>query len=373
MTASANGTMSKPPVLLIGKFLDEPRSTPRVCKEFASRLVDLGWPVLTTSHKTTSVPMLVDMLSTVWLKRNEYEVAHVDVFSGHAFVWAEATCMALKLLGKPYVLTLRGGNLPNFARRWPRRTRNVLDSAALVTTPSSYLLERMVPYRSDMILQSNPINLADYDFHHRSSPQPKLIWLRRFCEIYNPSLAPKVIAELVPDFPSVDITMFGPDWGDGSLQRMKSVARSMAVETRIHLPGRVAKSAIAGAMNQGDIFLNTTNVDNTPISVLEAMACGLCVVSTNAGGIPYLLEDERDALLVPPDDAQAMSNAVHRILTEPGLAKSLSENARKKVEQFDWSAILPRWEQLFNQVAQQYQSEKALTVSNSRLCEESEP
>jgi glycosyltransferase involved in cell wall biosynthesis len=99
-------------------------------------------------------------------------------------------------------------------------------------------------------------------------------------------------------------------------------------------------------MSRGDIFLNTTNVDNTPISVLEAMACGLCVVSTNVGGIPYLLEHEHDALLVPPDDPAAVATAVRRLLTEPDLAEQLSRNARQKAEKFDWSIILPQWEAL---------------------------
>jgi glycosyltransferase involved in cell wall biosynthesis len=98
--------------------------------------------------------------------------------------------------------------------------------------------------------------------------------------------------------------------------------------------------------------LNTTNVDNTPISILEAMACGLCVVSTSVGGIPYLLEHEHDALLVPPNDPEAMAIAVRRLLTEPGLAERLSRNGRQKAEQFDWSIILPQWEALLISVAQ---------------------
>ena len=103
-------------------------------------------------------------------------------------------------------------------------------------------------------------------------------------------------------------------------------------------------------LTKADIFINTTNVDNMPISVLEAMASGLCVVSTNVGGIPYLLEDESDALLVPPNDPQAMTAAVCRILTEPGLAEKLSSNARKKAEQFDWSVIMPQWEAILEDV-----------------------
>ena len=95
--------------------------------------------------------------------------------------------------------------------------------------------------------------------------------------------------------------------------------------------------------------MNTTNVDNTPLSVLEAQAAGLCVVSTNVGGLPYLLADGHDALLVPPDDPAAMAEAVRRAISEPGLAASLSRNGRAKAEEFDWTCVLPRWESLFEQ------------------------
>jgi glycosyltransferase involved in cell wall biosynthesis len=99
-------------------------------------------------------------------------------------------------------------------------------------------------------------------------------------------------------------------------------------------------------LNGADIFLNTTNVDNTPVSIMEAMASGLCIVSTNVGGISYLLEHERDALLVPPDDPEAMAGAVRRLLTEPELAARLSNNARRKAEEFDWATVLPKWKEL---------------------------
>jgi glycosyltransferase involved in cell wall biosynthesis len=131
---------------------------------------------------------------------------------------------------------------------------------------------------------------------------------------------------------------------------MQQIAAELGVAHRIGLPGRITKVEVTDWMSRGDIFLNTTNVDNTPVSVLEAMACGLCVVSTNVGGIPYLLEHEHDALLVPPNDPVAMATAVRRLLTEPSLAERLSRNARQKAEQFDWSIILPQWEALLTSV-----------------------
>jgi len=177
------------------------------------------------------------------------------------------------------------------------------------------------------------------------------MWLRAFHEIYNPSMVPRVLALLEQEFPHIHITMAGPDKGDGSLQRMQKVAANANVIERMTLSGVIPKTGVADWLHGGDVFLNTTNVDNTPVSILEAMACGLCVVSTNIGGIPYLLEDEQDALLVPPNNPEAMAFAVKRILTEPGLAEHLSRNGRRKVEQFDWPVILPQWERLLVKVA----------------------
>jgi glycosyltransferase involved in cell wall biosynthesis len=341
---------SKPGILLVGNFLSGAGFTRGVCEDLAERLAQAGWPVITTSHKPARLPRLVDMMATAWKHRHEYAVAQVDAYSGPSFLWAEVVCWVLRRAGKPYVLTLHGGALPAFARRWPGRVRRLLRSAAVVTTPSHYLREQMRPYRSDLRLLSNPLDIGRYPFVLRQRPQPCLVWLRTFHHIYNPTLAPRVVALLAQEFPDVHLTMVGPDKGDGSLQATQRLAAELGVADRIAWPGGVPKADVPVWMSQGDIFLNTTNVDNTPVSVLEALACGLCVVSTDVGGIPYLLEHEEDALLVPPDDAEAMAAAVRRVLTEPGLAERLSRNARKKAEGFDWSVVLPQWERLLLEV-----------------------
>jgi glycosyltransferase involved in cell wall biosynthesis len=288
----------------------------------------------------------------------------VDVYSGPSFIWAESVCWLLGRLGKPFVLTLHGGNLPALGKRWPRRVRRLLGSACVVTTPSPYLQQSLRPYRDDLLLLPNAVDLASYPFRLRSNAQPKLIWLRALEGIYNPCLALRAVAHLLemgdlgsptsdlrPPTSDLHLTMYGPDKGDGSLQKLKAEIQRLKLGEQVHWEGAVAKRDVPNALNSGDIFLNTTNVDNTPVSVIEAMACGLCVVSTNTGGLPYLLDDEQDSLLVQPDDSAAMAAAVRRILTEPGLAERLSRNARAKAEQYDWSVILPRWEQLLTEVA----------------------
>jgi glycosyltransferase involved in cell wall biosynthesis len=201
--------------------------------------------------------------------------------------------------------------------------------------------------RQDLQLMPNPLDLKQYAFRLREAPKPNLVWLRAFHSIYNPSLAPRVIAELVKDFPNLRLTMIGPDKGDGSRQETQRVAEEKGVANHIAFVAGVPKSEVPERLSHADIFLNTTNVDNTPVSVLEAMACGLCVVNTNVGGIPYLLRNEHDALLVSPNNELEMAAAIRRVLCEPGLAARLSWNARREVEKFDWSAIFPSWQKIF--------------------------
>ncbi len=289
------------------------------------------------------------MVRTVIARRADYERAHVDVFSGAAFVWAEAACAVLGRLGKPFALTLRGGGLPEFAARWPRRVRRLLRSAVSVTVPSDYLGERMKPYRDDLSLIRNAIDVDAHSFRHRTHPGPRLIWLRAFHEIYNPRLAIHVLARLATKFPDVTLTMAGPD-KDGSGAAVRKLALDLGVSERLRLLGRVAKSEVSEVLASGDIFLNTTDIDNTPISVLEALASGLCVVSTDVGGLPYMLAHEQTALLVRARDPDAMADAVSRVLKESELAGRLSRGARDYALTCNWPRVLEQWEHLFSEL-----------------------
>jgi glycosyltransferase involved in cell wall biosynthesis len=335
-------------------FVDRSRTAagayPAITWQLAERLPSERWTVLTTSPKHGRASFLADMLLTLWRQRRSYDFASIAVFSGPAFSWAEAAVRLLRALGKPYVLQLHGGNLPHFAQREHDRVRELLDSAAIVTAPSRYLQESMRLYRSDIRLMPNAIDLHSYTFRVRANPAPQLVWLRAFHAIYNPCLALKVLAELDREHPEARLTMVGPDKGDGSMKAAQDTARELGLESRVEYAGPVVKSDVPGWLDRGDIFINTTNFDNTPVSVIEAMACGLCVVSTNVGGIPYLLEHGVDALLVPPDHPEAMAGAVRRVLTEPGLAERLSRNARHKAERLDWTAVLPQWDELLHGV-----------------------
>jgi glycosyltransferase involved in cell wall biosynthesis len=345
--------MNRKRILLVGNFLCSRHGTRSVCEDLAERLATAGWSVLTTSHRLNRVQRLAGMLSTAWSKRCDYDMAHVDVFSGRAFLWAEAVCKILRLARRPYVLTLHGGNLPRFAGPRPRRVRYLLHSAAAVTAPSLFMAERMRPYRSDIHVVANGLDLSRTPFSPRHRPRPEIVWLRAFDRMYRPWVAVQALGEVLREFPQARMTMFGPDKGDGSLTRTHRAAQDAGVSGRLHVAGAVPRGEVPRRLAAADIFLNTTAVESFGVSVAEAAALGLCVVTTNAGALPSIWADEREVLMVPPDDSRAIAAAIKRILTEPHLSATLSQGGRRKAESFDWPAILPQWDRLLSSVARQ--------------------
>jgi glycosyltransferase involved in cell wall biosynthesis len=341
---------ANPRILLIGTYLSAGAGNRSVGEGLAEHLAASGFQVALTSRRQTRSLRALDMLVTVWRSRVHYDLAQVDVYSGHAFRWAEWVTSLLRAARKPYILTLHGGNLPEFSRQNQRRVSHLLKSASAVTAPSLYLADAMRAFRSDIRILPNALDLDSYVYRERASLTPTLLWVRAFHRIYDPLLAVRVLSEIAGRWEDAHLTMVGPD-KDGSLELVRAEATKLGLLSRIAFAGAIPKAEVPNWMARGDVFLNTTTIDNAPVSVIEAMAVGLPVVTTNVGGIPYLIENEESGMLVPPNDAKAMASAVFRLLSDHALATTVSRNARAKAETFSWNNIRPKWEALILEVA----------------------
>ena len=338
----------KPRVLFVGNFLSRHGLNRQVCEDLSERLEARGWRISRASHHRNQAARLADILTTCATARAD--VAHVDVFSGNAFLWALAAATTLRARRIPYLLTLHGGSLPKFARRHPRRFRLLLRHAYSVTSPSKYLSQQLGLQHTALAIR-NGIELESYPYRPRARLAPRLVWLRGYRHIYNPEDAVRVLANISARHPSATLRMFGGDSGDGSLERTRKVARQLGVEGRVDIELAVPKRRVGEVLSAADIFLNTTSVDNAPVSVVEALACGLVVVSTNVGGIPTLLEDRGDALLCPAGEPAQLAEAALEALDDPALSARLSRSGRRKAERHAWSAVLPEWESLLQRAA----------------------
>jgi glycosyltransferase involved in cell wall biosynthesis len=338
-------------LLLVGNFLSATRGTRFYCEDLAEKLSSRGHHVLTTSSYDGRAARLIDMLTTLVRRRGQYDLAVIDCYSGSSFRWAEWTTRLAVKLGKHCILMMHGGRLPDFRKTNEERFQMLLLTPDIVATPSGYLRQSFSDLRKDIVHIPNALDLEHYTWQERKVVRPRLMWLRAFHGNYQPHLAIEVLAKITDKYPDARLTMVGPDKGDGSLSACRSLAKHLGLETKIDFPGAVPKKDVPRWLQTGDIFLNTTKYESFGVAVLEAAACGLPVVSTSVGELPYMWTDNEDILLVPSGNADAMADATLRLLMEQQLVNRISLNARNKAEQFDWKAVVPQWEKLFSMVS----------------------
>jgi glycosyltransferase involved in cell wall biosynthesis len=301
----------------------------------AGLLAREGWDVRTTSSRVNRWLRLADVATSPWRWRGRVDVLVLMVFSGPAFRLVEAASAAASRLGMPMILWLHGGNLAEFAGRYPERVRRVLARGRVAVAPSKFLAE---PFGARVI--PNVVDLDQYPYRYRPQVAPRLLWMRTFHELYRPDLALRVLERLKGT--GATLTMAGQD--KGLLAETRRRAEEMGLDVRF--PGFLDAAGKRREFAGHEVFLNTNRVDNAPVSILEAAAFGLPVVSTDVGGIPCLLRDGEEALLVPDGDAKAMATAVRRLLDEPGLAGRLSAAGREVAERSSWPRVKPLWEEL---------------------------
>lgn len=281
----------------------------------------------------------------VWNSRKA-DYLLIDTYSTSAFFFAWTSALLAKSLGLRYIPILHGGALPQRARKSPARLTSYLKNAYKVVCPSPYLKEEMRKViEMDYQVVRNAIDLGDYPFTSRPNLRksgPNILWVRAFDKIYNPNLAIKVLKALVDKgYEQTQLCMVGPD-KDGSLMEVKRLAEELNVSDKVKITGRLSKYEWITLSEGYDVFINTTNVDNTPVSVIESLALGLPVVSTNVGGIPHILNSGENAILIDPDNVELFTKAILS-LEDTNFYKSLGINGRRMAEGYSWEKVRPQW------------------------------
>lgn len=311
----------------------------------AEHFAAAGYRVMAASAALRRTTRLAEMLGTAWRAREQAEVLVVDVYGELSFIGEDLVSWLGRRLGMKVILHLHNGTLPDFMRRHPAWTRRVLGRAHALVTPSAFLQRAIAPLGFQAQVIPNVIDVERYPFRLRREAGPRLFWMRTFYPYYNPLMAVRVLARLLPEYPQARLVMAGKD--KGMLGEVQAFVREQGLEEQVSFPGFLG---LEGKIREGeaaDIFLNTNQVDNMPVGVIEAGAMGLPIVATRVGGIPDMLVDEETGLLVPDGDDEAMAAAVRRLIETPELAEKLSRNGRVLAERSAWPEGRRQWEALF--------------------------
>lgn len=269
----------------------------------------------------------------------------IDVYSTKNFYFAYIISVLAIFFQRPFILFLHGGNLPERYIRSRKLVNFMLKKAKKIVAPSDYLKSFFEDTGFNVLLIPNLIDIKKFPFRRRGFSKPALIYVRGFGKIYNPKMTVRSVALLRNEFPDVRLAMMGSDT-DGSLQEVNGLIRELGLEKNIKIYGRMTQENWIHLSEEYNIMVSNPTIDNAPVSIIEGMALGLLIISTNVGGISHLLTDEHDSILIDSDDDEGMAKAISCILKDPARCYKMQTHARMKAESFSWNNIRPQWEEL---------------------------
>ena len=298
-------------ILYIGNKLEKCGRTPTAVDIIPDLLKAEGFQILSISTFQNKFLRLLEMC--LYCLFGNYQKVLIDTYSTQNFIYA-------RLCG-----SLFGNSKVNIA-------------------PSMFLKDAFEKhgFQNTKVIP-NAIKTSNYPFKRRETFQPKLLWVRRFQERYNPIMAIEVLKIISEKYPQASLCMVGPE-KDGTMKTCKKLAEKYELDVRF--TGKLKKKYWSSLSQHYDFFINTTTVDNTPISVIEAMSLGLVVVSTNVGGMPQLIDHSTDGILIQDRSALQMAAAIQDIVEKPEVGVLLCKNAKSKVDEFDWSCVRDDWNQV---------------------------
>ncbi|REG98292.1 glycosyltransferase family 4 protein [Flavobacterium aquicola] len=327
-------------LLYIGNKLSKHGATPTTIETLGPLLEHDGFNIRYSSSQKNQFLRLLHMLWSVF-KYRKADFVLIDTYSTANFWYAFAASQLCRFLKIKYIPILHGGNLSLRLKRNPKISEKIFRYSFQNVSPSLFLINEFKAEGYHNIIHiPNTIELEKYPFLERKKAAPNLLWVRSFAKIYNPVMAVEVFARLKKKYPEAVLCMIGPE-KDGSLAESKQKAKDLNV--KVFFSGKLPKEDWIDLSKNYSVFINTTHFDNMPVSVIEAMSLGLAVVSTNVGGIAYLLENEKEALLVPDNDINKMAEAIVRLIEEPKLFSEITTNSRKKAKQFEWQDVKLKW------------------------------
>jgi glycosyltransferase involved in cell wall biosynthesis len=278
----------------------------------------------------------------------KFDVVHVFSASYFSFVIAPTPAILIsKLFGKKVILNYHSGEASDHLQRWRRTAIPTINLADRIAVPSEYLEAVFKDFGLAAVPIYNLIESDTFKFRERSSLRPQFLSNRNFEAHYGVDVVLRAFALIQEKMPDASLTVAG----DGPERaKLESLAHDLKLKNTKFI-GRIAHDEIIALYDSSDVFLNGSLIDNQPLSILEAFACGLPIVTSNAGGIPYMVENERTAMVVDCQDHQALATAAMRLFAEPKLASKLIEEGRRECRKYSWEAVHDKWLDLYRDVA----------------------
>ena len=292
----------------------------------------------------TSLYYWLILLARVW----KYDVIHIFSASYFSYLFC---CMPAILIGKMYrvkvLVDYRSGEAEDHLRNWKLTAVPVLRLADIIVVSSGYLQSVFAQFGLRTRTIVDIVELDTFAYRDRKPIRPVFLTSRLHEPLYNVPCVLRAFALIQERFPDATLTVAGDGWMRPQLEEL---ARELQLKNT-EFVGRVDFARMPALYDAHDIYLTATDLDNMPGSVIECLACGVPVVTTDAGGVPYLVSHEKTALIVSRGDHRAMAAGAIRLLEDNELALRLTRAGRESARQFTWPEVRVKWLQAYSELS----------------------
>jgi len=308
------------------------------------------WPLRWVRKIKYARTILMLLQYCLWLIAQAWRYDIVQVFCAAYYSYMLSAIPAIlvaKLYGKKVILNYRSGEAEDHLQNWPLTTKPFMRLADRIVVPSGYLVDVFARFglRAEAIF--NIIELERFHFRDRAPLKPKFLCSRLLEPLYNVGNVIRAFHLIQQQYPEASLTIAADGWQRGELEQL---ARDLKLRNTRFL-GFVPFEEMPELYDEHDIYLIGNDIDNMPAAVTESCACGILLVTTNAGGIPYLVKHEESALIVSSGDYAGLANNAMRLLEDQDLARRLAHNARARAQQFTWENVRDQWLKLYRELA----------------------
>lgn len=272
------------------------------------------------------------------------DVAHIFSASYASFLLAPLPAMAVaRAFNKQVVLHYHSGEAGDHLANWGALVHPWLRLAHHIVVPSEFLRNVFAKFGYQTRVIPNVVDLSRFVYRERRPLRPRLLSTRNLEPIYGVDVIVRAYARIKPVVPDATLTIAG--YG-GEESRLRHLVEALKLAD-VRFVGKVDPVAMPRLYDDHDVYLNASVVDNQPVSILEAFAAGMPVISTPTGDIPAMVRDEQTGLLVGPGDPDAMASAVIAMLKQPERARGFAKRAHETIGRYTWPAVREAWADVY--------------------------
>ncbi|MDB4790230.1 glycosyltransferase family 4 protein [Akkermansiaceae bacterium] len=298
-----------------------------------------------TKYKNRAIKML-DILFFVLINARKYDIVILKTYSDLSFYIADWTSLLCKILGKKVLFFIQGGKFTDFYQRKPNWCQQVLARGSELLSPSPEIVEHLNQQGIKTQIVPNAMSIDKWPYKERKVATYKLLWVRGFHAIYNPLVVIDAIDLLRRKYPKIHLSMVGPD--KGLMQKGKERIAERKLDSHIDVVGPIPNNELFEWYHKFDIYINSTSYESFGLAVLEAALCGIPILSSKVGALPYLWEEKNEIFFSEEITPEAFRDAIVDVYNDYDKAISIAKKARTKAESYDMDVVSQAWYRKFD-------------------------